>query len=145
MTLPSSGPITMAMIAAELNISASGLSLNDSRVRALAGKTSGAISFADLRGKTSLIIRLVSSSPSANGPGGTTAVIIVEIGNGFTTSGAVVSGSSAYVNIRKVSHTRYEFYNNYRPFNSSFTYRITATNGIVSGYVDATVVMNNPR
>lgn len=51
MALPNSGPITMAMIAAEIGISASGLSLNDSRVRQLAGKPSGAISFADLLGK----------------------------------------------------------------------------------------------
>ena len=54
MTLPSSGPITMAQVAAELGISASGLSLNDSRVRQLAGKPSGAISMADLRGKSSV-------------------------------------------------------------------------------------------
>lgn len=52
MALPNSGPITMAMIAAEIGISASGLSLNDSRVRQLAGKPSGTISFSDLLGKS---------------------------------------------------------------------------------------------
>ena len=52
MTLPASGPISMSQVAAELGISATGLSLNDSRVRALAGKPSGAISFADLLGKS---------------------------------------------------------------------------------------------
>ena len=46
MTLPSSGTITMAMIATELGISPTGLSLNDSRVRILAGVPSGAISMA---------------------------------------------------------------------------------------------------
>lgn len=51
MPLPSSGPITMAQVAAEIGISASGLSLNDGSVRQLAGKPSGAISFADLLGK----------------------------------------------------------------------------------------------
>lgn len=51
MALPSSGTITMAMIATELGISPTGLSLNDSRVRTLAGRPSGAISMADLRGK----------------------------------------------------------------------------------------------
>lgn len=51
MALPSSGPITMAQIAAEIGISASGLSLNDSRVRQLAGRPSGGISFSDLLGK----------------------------------------------------------------------------------------------
>lgn len=43
----------MTQIAAELGISASGLNLNDSRVRALAGKPSGPISYSDLRGKSS--------------------------------------------------------------------------------------------
>ena len=52
MALPNSGPITMAMIAAEIGISASGLSLDDSRVRQLAGKPSGTISFSDLLGKS---------------------------------------------------------------------------------------------
>lgn len=52
MTLPSSGPISMAMIANELGISSYGLSLNDSRVRNLAGRPSGTISFSDLRGKS---------------------------------------------------------------------------------------------
>jgi hypothetical protein len=52
MTLPSSGPISMSQVAAELGISATGLSLNDSRVRALAGKPSGAISMNDLHGKS---------------------------------------------------------------------------------------------
>lgn len=45
----------MAQVAAEIGISASGLSLNDSRVRQLAGRPSGAISFADLRGKSWLL------------------------------------------------------------------------------------------
>jgi hypothetical protein len=53
MTLPASGPISMSQIAAELGISATGLSLGDSRVRALAGKPTGALSFLDLYGKTS--------------------------------------------------------------------------------------------
>lgn len=52
MTLPSSGPISMAMIANELGISASALSLNDPRVRNLAGRPSGPIGFSELRGKS---------------------------------------------------------------------------------------------
>ena len=54
MTLPSSGSITMAMIATELGISPTGLSLNDSRVRTLAGVPSGAISMANLYGKSNI-------------------------------------------------------------------------------------------
>ena len=54
MALPSSGSITMAMIATELGISPTGLSLNDSRVRTLAGVPSGAISMANLYGKSNI-------------------------------------------------------------------------------------------
>lgn len=57
MTLPSTGIITAAMINEELGRAANApLNLNDSAVRALAGKPSGAISFADLRGKSSEIV-----------------------------------------------------------------------------------------
>lgn len=54
MTLPASGAITMAQIAAELGISSTDINLNQSEVRALAGVPSGAISMADLYGKSSL-------------------------------------------------------------------------------------------
>lgn len=43
MTLPASGTITMGMVKAELGIAGTTLTLTDSRVRALFGKTSGAI------------------------------------------------------------------------------------------------------
>lgn len=62
MALPSSGTITMAQVAAEIGISATGLSLNDSRVRQLAGKPSGAISFADLLGKAWAFLNLTGVS-----------------------------------------------------------------------------------
>lgn len=52
MTLPATGSLSMSQIASELGISAAGISLNHSWVRALAGVLSGAISFANLRGKT---------------------------------------------------------------------------------------------
>lgn len=55
MTLPATGPISMSMVAAELGISATGLSLNDSSVRNLASKPSGIISMSDLYGKSALI------------------------------------------------------------------------------------------
>jgi len=53
MTLPTSGPISIGMVAAELGISLP-LSLGDPRVRALAGKPSGPISLGDLRGKSAI-------------------------------------------------------------------------------------------
>lgn len=52
MALPSSGTLSMTQIAAELGISKTGLRLGDSRVRALAGKSSGRIAYSDLRGKS---------------------------------------------------------------------------------------------
>jgi len=62
MALPSSGIITAAMINAELGrASNAALSLNDAAVRALAGKPSGLISFADLRGKSSEIVVVVTA------------------------------------------------------------------------------------
>ena len=51
MSLPSSGPIDFAAIRTELSLGGT-LDLNDSRVRGLAGKPSGTISFSDLRGKS---------------------------------------------------------------------------------------------
>jgi len=51
MTLPTSGPISLSMVAAELGI-ARPLSLGDSRVRVLAGVPSGPISLGQLRGKS---------------------------------------------------------------------------------------------
>lgn len=53
MTLPATGNISLGMVGQELGI-AMPLSLGDSRVRTLAGKTSGDISLTDLRGKTAV-------------------------------------------------------------------------------------------
>lgn len=52
MTLPSSGSIAMSSVASELMISATGLSLNHSWVRALAGRPSGGIGMSDLFGQS---------------------------------------------------------------------------------------------
>lgn len=51
MTLPATGPISMAQVATELGISQTGLSLNTTLVRQLAGVLSGAISMENLLGK----------------------------------------------------------------------------------------------
>lgn len=56
MTLPAyPNAISMSQVAAELGVSATGLSLNASNVRSLAGKASGAISFSDLHGKSAFV------------------------------------------------------------------------------------------
>ena len=54
MALPSSGSLSFDQIRAELNGSGA-ISLGDSNVRGLAGKSSGPISFSDLRGKRNLV------------------------------------------------------------------------------------------
>lgn len=54
MALPSSGQIFMSQIAQELGIDATGLTLNDSRVRDLAGKPSGPVWFSDFWGKSAM-------------------------------------------------------------------------------------------
>ena len=59
----------MAQVAAELGISASGLSLGDSRVRNLAKRPSGGISFGDLLGKSAITWNLSDSPIYAYGSG----------------------------------------------------------------------------
>jgi hypothetical protein len=56
MTTPSSGSISIQNIATELSISVNVLSLNDSRVRTLAGVSSGTISMGNLRGKSNYTV-----------------------------------------------------------------------------------------
>lgn len=91
MTLPTTGPISMAMVASELGISATGLSLNDSRVRNLAGIPSGSISFANLRGKSASVPTLsISLSPSPAVGRASSA----NAGSGSVTVTASVSGGS---------------------------------------------------
>jgi hypothetical protein len=68
MTLPTSGPISLGMVAAELGIGKP-LSLGDSRVRTLAGVPSGPISLGQLRGKSvagPLTVTAQNSSGSAD-------------------------------------------------------------------------------
>lgn len=72
MALPSTGPINMNQVMTELGIAVgSRLDFHDSRVRTLAGRPSGAISMADLRGKsayTPMTLALYSSETGNNDP-----------------------------------------------------------------------------
>lgn len=66
MALPTTGAITLGMVAAELSISPP-LSLGDNRVRALAGKPAGAITLGDLRGKSAYTPPKIISATIAEG------------------------------------------------------------------------------
>lgn len=89
MTLPTSGPISIGMVAQELGITLP-LSLGDSRVRTLAGKPSGPISLGDLRGKsaatsmtvTAAAVGEVKNSAAAAGTANGTATATVTGGAG---------------------------------------------------------------
>lgn len=95
MTLPASFPLSMSQVATELGISLP-LSLEDSRVLALAGKTGAPISFSDLLGKTGRFDGSVlcqgDSSPGyfinlASAPffgGGLAELAVNEAGGGLT-------------------------------------------------------------
>lgn len=65
MTLPVSGPISLGDVAAELGIGLP-LSLGDSRVLALAGKSAPPISLSDLYGKSSIPPLAVSATGEDN-------------------------------------------------------------------------------
>lgn len=70
MTLPASGPISMSQVATELGVTASGINLNQTNVRTLAGRPSGTISMSDLLGKSNgLVFNLIAG----NSPGDTAA------------------------------------------------------------------------
>lgn len=137
MALPSSGPISMAMVAAEIGISASGLSLNDSRVRQLAGRPSGAISFADLHGKSWIIApTLWLSSVDGSGQSGGRWYIgmfnaYFNFGRGgspSTLSATIYSGSN-WAWIGGVSGNRVDVRNsNYSGRPQTSYMRVTATN-----------------
>lgn len=99
MTLPATGSISMSQVATELGISQTGLSLNDARVRALAGVLSGPISFSNLRGKTKLSVTANSVYATNNtgitGPiSGNSAATPVGGTAPYTYSWVFVSGTS---------------------------------------------------
>jgi hypothetical protein len=70
MALPSSGPISMDQVRIELGVTGV-ISLNDSRVRDMAGRPSGFLSLSDLRGKSSFatthIVSVVQCYNNARG------------------------------------------------------------------------------
>lgn len=95
MALPSTGPISMSQVRTELGRTGT-ISLNDGTVRALAGKASGTISMADLRGKSAILMLTVTPGAGGNFRGwahGGYGSISSRSYGGFTLS-SVTSGSA---------------------------------------------------
>lgn len=91
MALPSTGTISLNDVRNELNLSGS-ISLGSAAVRSLAGIASGAISLADLRGKSARIIRtLTSGSPSGTTifRGWDSGLIVTSVNSGYSTYGSI--------------------------------------------------------
>lgn len=90
MTLPASGTITAAMINVELGrVSTAPFSMNGAEERALAGKSSGTISFSDFHGKSAAPSVTVSIVPSSSI---TSSAIETE---GYSSHSVSVSGGTA--------------------------------------------------
>ena len=144
MALPSSGSITMAQVAAEIGISASGLSLNDSQVRQLAGKPNGAISFADLLGKAWAYANFIGISTSGRAAAyynewGTIHLNIE--GVNFSTSAQLLSGNNQ--NVRKLNETTYQWKGNNIGKTQYGTFRFTVTAGGTSSSQDITLMTSH--
>ena len=122
----------MSQVAAELGISQTGLSLNDQRVRALAGAgASGTINFSQLRGKTRLSVTANSTTATrgTNNTGNVSATSTAAPVGGsspYTYSWTYVSGDSfTIINANSITAT---FTRSVSP-NDNFTgnYRVTLT------------------
>lgn len=101
MTLQTSGIISINDIATELGVSVTGLSLNDSRCRNLAGIASGGISLSSFYGKSNLAGLLSNgtwggTSVAATRSGAGTATISVNFGSSGAVT-VVVSGNTSIV------------------------------------------------
>src|SRR5690554_2997989 len=96
MALPSTGAISMSQVRAELERTGT-ISLNDGTVRALAGKASGTISMADLRGKSAVLMLTVtpgSNSAARGWSNGLFGSISSRNYGGFTLGAITVSSTN---------------------------------------------------
>ena len=104
MALPSTGSISMSQVRTELGRSNT-ITLNDSDVRNLAGRTSGAISMSDLRGKSSKIkheIDLICGEFDCRAQAGPT-IISIGSGHGYGKDFDYISSNSMHILKRKAT------------------------------------------
>jgi hypothetical protein len=137
MTLPASGSITLAQVAGELGISLP-LSLGDSRVLALAGKSGLPISLSDLYGKSGQAPRSATASgsdqqynsASAPGTGSATGTVFPAGGSGgYSFAWSLVSSTNSptvgALNASTVGITK--SYNRNANGSASATFNVTVT------------------
>lgn len=140
MTLPSTGSISMSQVNVELGRSATAnLTMNDSALRALAGKPSGTVALSDLRGKTQNTAPTISAAKTYDS---STDIITLTLG-GIpypTTSMAWVSGG-LNVEYTKNSETQYTFFKNLSGAGSG-TARFYATNSVGQAFADMAITVS---
>lgn len=149
MALPSSGAISLSQVNTEMGKTAStAITMNDSGVRTLAGKSSGAVSMSDLRGKSWLLPPTIAYSKAT----GNTDVgyspgyyaLHFSIGGGAVSSvtGAFTSGGSRMA-FKKQSNTewRLSLKEPARYSKDTGTFRVTATNAAGSASASRTVTL----
>lgn len=150
MTLPSTGPISLANVNVELGLSSTtNISLNQTNVRTLAGISSGTISLNSLRGKS--FAPSISISPSdlytsISGGGSVTSAAATATASGgaggYTYAWTYVSGDSFTINSSTSASTTFTttlVSGGYKLGN----YRCTVTSGGATASADIQVVFES--
>lgn len=146
MTLPSTGPISLANVNVELGLSSTtNISLNQTNVRTLAGISSGTISLNSLRGKSNAPTITISPSSlytSRSGGGSATSATATGSGSGgaggYTYAWTYVSGSSYTINSPSSAATTFTTTLIAGAYKTG-VYRCTVTSGGVTATADIQV------
>lgn len=105
MTLPSTGSISMSQVNIELaKASNARISMNDAAVRSLAGKASGTISFADLRGKSNITWSHPAGVILAEDYGSVSLVVSCNVAGTWSVSN--LGGNTNYLSITRPSDNK---------------------------------------
>jgi hypothetical protein len=146
MTLPTTGPISLANVNVELGLSSTAtISLNQTNVRTLAGIASGTISMSDLRGKTNVTFTPAGGNSAGtavalyqNGAGGTVSITIsctVSASWSYTRSGTFGSPTTGSTTATSVTFSLLN--NDVTP--RSTTWTVNATAGGITKYWTVTI------
>ena len=150
MTLPSTGPISLANVNVELGLSSTtNISLNQTNVRTLAGVPSGTISLSNLYGKTFAPTISISPDPlqtTISGGGSVTSGAATATASGgaggYTYAWTYVSGDSFTINSPTSASTTFTttlVSGGYKLGN----YRCTVTSGGATASADIQVIFDS--